>query len=506
MGLGATHRIVGGFIAELVIVACAALVTDTTVVKVLLACSAVVAVVIAVEAAVRCRRALRGLEDELERQSRRDRLTGLSSRSELVDRLEDAVGTAKATGERLGLLLMDLDRFKDVNATFGHRHGDRMLAEVGRRLAGVRGGADTLARLGGDEFALLAAGAGVDDAGRAAERMLDALRDPFDLAGTPVEVGASIGVALFPDHGEDADTLLRRADIAMYQAKRGEQGHAIYAVEDDDSSTERLALIADLRRGIAAGELELHYQPKVNCADREVHSVEALVRWRHPRHGMVPPDRFIGLAEQTGLIRELTEWVLGEALHQCAAWDARGISVDVAVNVSARNLRDASLPELVAERLRREGLSPARLIVEITENALMIEPHAAHETMARLREMGVRIAIDDFGTGYASLSYLQRLPAHELKIDRSFVRGLADDHADAAIVRSTISLGHDLGLSVVAEGVEDSETLELLSRAGCDVAQGYVLTRPVPPAELVDWLLHSPWTSRRGGGGELRAA
>jgi diguanylate cyclase (GGDEF)-like protein len=506
MGLGRIHRIVAGFVAELAILACAALLTSQTAVALLLGAGVLVAVAIAVDAAVRVRRALRGVAAEQERQSLHDRLTGLPNRALLVDRLEEAVGSARATGERLGLLLMDLDRFKDVNATFGHRRGDGVLVDVAERLAAIRGEGDTLARLGGDEFALLASGAGEADAGDAATRMLDALRAPFDLEGTPIEVGASIGVALYPDHGEDADTLLRRADVAMYQAKRGEQGHAVYVAEDDDSSPERLALIADLRRGIAAGELELHYQPKVNCADREVHSVEALVRWRHPRHGMVPPDRFIGLAEQTGLIRDLTEWVLGEALHQCAAWDARGISVDVAVNVSARNLRDATLPDLVGGLLSREGLAPTRLIVEITENALMIEPRAAHETMARLREMGVRIAIDDFGTGYASLSYLQRLPAHELKIDRSFVKGLAADHADAAIVRSTISLGHDLGLSVVAEGVEDSETLDLLSRAGCDVAQGYVLTRPVPPAELVDWLLHSPWASRRDVRGHLRAA
>ncbi len=431
--------------------------------------------------------------DALEHQARYDALTGLPNRALLNDRLQGLLGEA-ARGERtVGLLLLDLDRFKDINDTLGHHFGDLLLQGAAGRLAAALRPEDTLARLGGDEFAVLLPGAGQVEAVAAARDLLQALHEPIAIHGHELSADVSIGIAVAPEHGDDPSTLLRRADIAMYLAKQARKGCAVYAPGHDRHSVEGLRLSLDLRRAIVDGELVLHYQPKLDLGAGRVRGVEALARWQHPTLGLVPPDRFIGLAEQAGLIRDLTSWVLRTAVAQCAAWRASGVDVGVAVNLSARCLLDEGLPQEVAAVLAEHGVPPARLVLEVTESALMADPEQAMRVTQALRDAGTAIAIDDFGTGHSSLAYLSQLPAEQLKIDRSFVLAMMGSERDAVIVRSAISLAHDLGLRVVAEGVEDAATLAQLARLGCDEAQGYHLTRPIPASELTDWLAASVW-------------
>jgi EAL domain-containing protein (putative c-di-GMP-specific phosphodiesterase class I) len=326
---------------------------------------------------------------------------------------------------------------------------------------------------------------------------LQVLEQPFALGGLQLEIDASIGIALAPDHGTDADTLLRRADVAMYVAKRSGVGHAVYSAEQDQHSPMRLALVSELRHAIDENELSLYFQPKVSLATSQVTSVEALVRWKHSRHGMLSPDLFIPIAEQTGLIRPLSEWVLEAALRQYNRWRQDDLDLGVAVNLSMRNLHEPELAEMIRHLLARWGVPPARLTIEITESSLMADAARAMEVLDRLRGMGVGISIDDFGTGYSSLAYLKRLPVQELKIDKSFVSHMARDDNDAAIVRSTIGLAHDLGLAVVAEGVEDETTLERLTSISCDVIQGYFVSRALPAAALTTWLARGRWAPRQ---------
>ena len=442
----------------------------------------------------RMRAALRRQVDELERVALFDSLTGLPNRALLRDRLRQAVRTGRRRKQPFALLLLDLDRFKEVNDTFGHDKGDELLEEAARRLGGCLREADTLARLGGDEFAVLIPDADAAAAVAVADRMTAALRRTFVLDAHGVEVTGSIGIVVCPEHAKDVDTLIRRADVAMYQAKKRNMDCALYDPALDHHSPERVAMVGDLRRAIAGDELVLHYQPQLDYAAGRVTSVEALVRWEHPERGLVPPDEFIGLAEQTGLIGELTAWVLRAAIPQAAAWQAEGLPVAVSVNLSARNLRDPGLADLVAGLLGSAGLGPSRLLLEITESALMQDPTQALATLQSLRSLGLSVAVDDYGTGYSSLSYLKQLPLHELKIDRSFVRHLTKEADDLSIVRSTIGLAHELGLRVVAEGVEDDTTLQLLATLGCDLAQGYHLSRPIPAVELTRWLRASPYS------------
>jgi len=427
------------------------------------------------------------LNQALEHQAQHDLLTDLPNRSLLHHRLQQVMLCNRHLADRsAALLVIDLDRFKEVNDTFGHQHGDVLLQQIGDRLLGLFGADDVIARLGGDEFAVLLPEADTGRAQRAAGRILAALDEPFSIGDYPVDVGGSIGIALAPEHGSDADVLLRRADVAMYVAKRAARGIAVYSPELDPHTPERLALGGELRRALEAGSDELHlvYQPKLSLRSGRCVGVEALIRWRHPQRGLVQPDQFIPLAEQTGLIKPLSQWVLNTALEQAQRWSAVGLDIPIAVNLAMRDLHDPELPETVAALLQRWQVPPSRLMVEITENGLMAEPARALQTVTGLRTMGIRIAIDDFGTGYSSLAYLKRLPVDELKIDRSFVRELADDSDDLAIVRSTISLGHDLGLSVVAEGIEDALTWDLLQEHGCDVGQGYHLGRPMTANEI----------------------
>jgi diguanylate cyclase (GGDEF)-like protein/PAS domain S-box-containing protein len=429
----------------------------------------------------------------LEHQALHDALTALPNRLLLHDRLSQAILAARRDGTSLTLLVMDLDRFKEVNDTLGHHYGDLLLREVGNRLRATLREADTAARLGGDEFAVLLLKADAVEAEVAARRLLEALKEPFSISGHPVEVRASIGVALFPDHGSDPGELLRRADVAMYVAKRNQSEFSLYSPEHDLHSPDRLALVGELRTAIDQDQLELFYQPKANMASDRITSVEALVRWRHPVRGLVPPDEFIPLAEETGQVRALSRWVLNAALRQCKDWEQRGRTLGIAVNLSMRDLQDPALPETVAAALVRWGVQPALLTLEITESTLMADPAQAMEIVRRLSAMGVSIAIDDFGTGYSSLAYLKRLAVHELKVDRSFVRHVVDDTHDVAIVRSTISLAHELGLQVVAEGIEDKPTWQLLAKLGCDTAQGYFMSRPLPAADFSRWLDESGW-------------
>jgi diguanylate cyclase (GGDEF)-like protein len=432
-------------------------------------------------------------EEAVRHQATHDALTDLPNRVLLHARVTAALDDAPDDAGPLALLLLDLDHFKEVNDTFGHERGDALLQEVAARLRGVVRVSDTVARLGGDEFAVLLPGMDAAGAGRVAEAICATLDAPLRVEEQMLRVGASVGIALGPVHGVDGPTLLRRADVAMYAAKRARTGHAVYDPAQDGHSPERLALIGELRTAIERGALALHYQPQVDLTSGRVCGVEALVRWPHPERGLIPPDRFISLAEQTGLIEPLTQWVLAEAVRQCREWQRTGVLLTVSVNLSMWNLHDPVLPERVAGLLREHGVSPAWLRLELTESALMADPGRALDVLTRLAGLGVRLAVDDFGVGYSSLAYLKTLPVDELKIDKGFVRAMATDTADAAIVASTVELGHALGLRVVAEGIEDRVTWDALAEMGCDVAQGYYLSRPLAPDALAGWLRESPW-------------
>ncbi|WP_422752962.1 putative bifunctional diguanylate cyclase/phosphodiesterase [Micromonospora sp. WMMD708] len=554
------------------------------------------------------------LSDEQVQLAALDPLTGLPNRKALLAEVAEQVhrhAERVARGEpgaRVALLLIDLDRFKNVNDALGHAVGDRLLVEVGARLAGVVGDRDLLARLGGDEFAIVAGGLdGVDEARELAGRVVAALTEPVSLDGLPLDVGGSIGIALFPDHGEDYATLMRHADVAMYDAKHRNDTVAVYAAESDHNSAERLGLLADLRRvlesrpvagrtvrggdgaalpprlapddgpdpsprsdvdagpgpgsGLRAGggprtgvggtgrwwlprrrprpapahpdellnriltgadpvrrhgtapahlppapapdtgpestppapaaevgEITMYYQPQVAIATGEVVGVEALLRWRHPRRGMVDPEELIRVAEQSAVMRLLTYRVIDDVVAQLATWSAAGTTLRAALNVSVRDLHTGEIVDRIADRLASNGVRPDRLQLEITEGALMADPRRVLATITRLHQLGVAISLDDFGTGYSSLQHLRRLPLSEVKVDRSFVLGMAGDADDAAIVRSTIELAGALGLRVVAEGVEDERTWRLLYAAGCDAAQGWFYARPMPADELTAWL------------------
>ncbi|MFB9234190.1 putative bifunctional diguanylate cyclase/phosphodiesterase [Plantactinospora siamensis] len=444
------------------------------------------------------------LSGEQERQARLDPLTGLANRKALVDEVAEQISlhaerAAKGEPGRLALLLLDLDRFKHVNDALGHAVGDRLLVEVGRRLtASVRPG-DLVVRLGGDEFAILSGRlAGLDAAREIADGVAAALTEPVALDGLPLDVGGSIGIALYPEHGRDFETLMRHADVAMYDAKHRGDTVAVYAAESDHNSPERLSLLADLRQVLEApgsagaaddvGEITMYYQPQIAIASGDVVGVEALLRWRHPRRGMVDPEELIRVAEQSAVMRLLTRRVVDDVVEQIAKWSAAGIELRAAVNVSVRDLHTGEIADQIADRLARFNVPPSQLQLEITEGALMADPRRVLATISRLDKIGVAIALDDFGTGYSSMQHLRRLPLAEVKVDRSFVLGMAVDADDAAIVRSMIELAGALGLRVVAEGVEDERTWRLLHAAGCDVAQGWFYARPMPAAELATWL------------------
>ena len=454
---------------------------------------------------IRRTRELAALNRELEHQALHDALTGLPNRLLFNDRLRQAILAARREGRPLALMITDLDRFKEINDTLGHHYGDLVLRQVARRLQGTLRRSDTIARLGGDEFAvLLPTVRGAEDALQAAAKLVAAMERPVELEGQSFPIGLSVGVALFPEHGEDGSTLMRHADVAMYVAKRSGRGHALYDPQEDQHSRSRLALIGDLRRALEEDELHLVYQPKLDLASGALAGVEALVRWRHPTRGLLHPDVFIPLAEHTGLIRPLTLLVLERALAQLRRWRRRALETTVSVNLSARHLQDQELPERVAELLGRHEIPPQALVLEITESAIMADPERAMRTLSRLAAMGVQLSIDDFGTGYSSLFYLKQLPVHEIKIDKSFILDMLQNHEDLIIVRSIIDLGHNMGRRVVAEGVESAQALDLLRHLGCDQAQGEHVAGPLAPEAVGLWRgpsrqVASPGTSHRRG-------
>ena len=422
-------------------------------------------------------------EERILHQAHHDGLTGLPNRSHAYDRLR---ATIQAGGDA-AVLVMDINRFKEINDTLGHDFGDQVLREVARRLRAMLDPAHLVARLGGDEFMVLLDGLSGDAALRQAQALWEGLKQPLDLPSTRVSVEGSVGMACHPRHGHDPDTLLRRADISLYDAKAAHGGVAVYQPGRDESHLRQLQLMTDLRLAIRGGQLELKFQPKLDAASARVQHVEALARWRHPTMGAVAPDEFIPLAERSGFIHELTRFVLDQALASNAAWRSHGLDLGLAVNLSAMDLLDADLPDYIEQRLAWHGVPAARVILEVTESALMQDIEYALRMLHRLKACGVRLAIDDFGTGYSSLAQLKRMPVDELKIDKSFVMQLEEGSDDAVIVRSTIELGHNMGLSVIAEGVENDHALALLRRYRCDMVQGYLFSAPLGSTDLIDW-------------------
>jgi diguanylate cyclase (GGDEF)-like protein len=417
-------------------------------------------------------------------QAMTDELTGLGNRRLLYTYTDERLAEA-AESTSFALLLVDLDRFKELNDTLGHLVGDNLLVQIGSRLRDALRPDDILVRLGGDEFAaLLAHPSDAKTAAVVAQRMRRALEVPFLLDGIPVHVDASIGGAVYPENGDDVSSLLRHADIAMYRAKSTRTSFQLYTHDGTTDAREQLAIVGDLRRAIHEGELVVYYQPKASLTTGEITGVEALVRWQHPERGLLPPSEFIPAAEQTGVMRDLTAYVLDQALAQCARWNRLGRTLSVAVNLSTVNVLDRDLPNQLERLLERHEVPGRLLRLEVTENVIMADPEHAEAVLRALRRLGVFLSLDDFGTGYSSLANLTRLAVDELKIDRSFVSGMSSDPHHAAIVRSTISLAHALGLQVVAEGVEHREEWEQLAQDGCDEAQGYLLSPPVPAAQL----------------------
>jgi diguanylate cyclase len=425
---------------------------------------------------------------ESHRQATTDDLTGLGNRRHLLDRLDASIEAAGARGTELALLLIDLDGFKELNDTLGHHAGDEVLRELGPRLRVLLRDDDTLARLGGDEFAVVLDPGDEAAASVAGLRLRAALEQPFTVGGMRVHVDASVGIALFPDHARDGLGLLQRADVAMYEAKGARTGHEVYLPARDHHSRERLALVGELRGAIGARELVLHYQPKAELSTGQVRGVEALVRWAHPRRGLLHPAEFLPIVERSGLMRALTAFVLDCALEEIAERRGEGFDLSLAVNLGPADLLDLSLPSEIERLLDRRRFPARELRLEVSEDVVMVDPERTLNVLAALRDIGVRTALDDFGAGHASLGHLKQLRVDELKIDRSFVIGLLDDEQNAAIVRSTVDLGRRLGLRVVAEGVETSEAWAQLAAWVCDEAQGHFLARPMPAGQLAAWL------------------
>lgn len=429
----------------------------------------------------------------LQHQALHDALTELPNRTLLSDRIRQGILLAQREHHTMGLLVMDLDRFKDINDTLGHQYGDGILQQVSSRIRIALRESDTVARLGGDEFAVLLPNTGLDQAKSIADKLLKAIDQPFDVKGQILHIGVSIGITMYPQHGEDEVTLMQRADVAMYVAKREHRGRAVYDPAADQHSLRNLALLGELRGAIERDELLLHFQPKVNLHTGEVCGVESLVRWQHPKHGLMYPDEFVPIAEQTGLIAPLSLWALKAALRVCRSNRDQGMEMDIAVNLSVRNLQDPYFPDKINELINEHCGIPSRLRLEITETAIMADPARALEVLQRLSAMGIKLAIDDFGTGYSSLAHLKQMPVDELKIDKSFVLDMLEDESDEVIVRSIIDLAHNIGISVVAEGVENEALYHKLKEMGCDVVQGYHMSQPVGYEELMSWLNSSDW-------------
>lgn len=448
----------------------------------------------------RTERALSLAESQRAFNALHDQLTSLPNRSLFFDRLEQALALGERQRTPVAVITCNLNGFNRINGEMGHQVGDRLLQQVAQRMQKVLRRSDTLARLGDDEYAMiLPTGANEEGARRTAEKLIEALDLPFDILDHSFAIGVRVGIAIFPTHGSTASQLLVRAEVAMRDGRRSDQRFAVHvASRIHDAETGR-PLIDDLRQALTEGDRQLYvtFQPKINLKTQHIDGVEALVRWRHPQRGMVFPDQFIPLAEEAGLIDRLTTHVLNHSLAQQTAWRAENIDLAVAVNLSAKTLQDPRFPGQVHDLLTKWAADPSRLILEITESAIILDVERATATLNQLDQLGIGISIDDFGTGYTCLSYIRRLPVQEIKVDRSFVMGMTRSPDDWVIVSSLVDLGHNLGMTVVAEGVEDERTLTMLTDMGCDFGQGYHMSRPVPADELASWLLESRWGLER---------
>ncbi len=432
-------------------------------------------------------------------QSGLDAFTNLPNRAQFSQLLQQAMLTTQRRSKPLALLLIEVDRFREINATFGHHWGEVLLQQISARLRNTLRKSDVIARLGGAEFALLLSGSNENASVRVAGRILRALEQPFVVDGYTVDIGVNIGIALHSQPDEEAHALMRRAVVAAHIAERTGSGYAFYAAEHDRYRPDRLVLRADLRHALKHDQLLLHYQPQINLTTGHIAQVEALVRWQHPQHGLLLPNQFVPLAEQTGLIRPLSLWVLNTVLRQCQVWQQEKLDLRLSINLSMWDLQDVQLPDTLSQILQTWNVPHDIVEVEIVESALAADLERTVEILTRLRERGVRIAIDDFGTGYSSLLYLKQLPVHTIKIDKSFIKDLRNEH-DATIVRSAIELGHALRLNVVAEGVEDRETYDILRTLGCDVAQGNYISYPLPALEFTRWLQTLPQSAVQQSG------
>jgi diguanylate cyclase (GGDEF)-like protein len=429
-----------------------------------------------------------------------DPVSSLPNRVLLFDHLGRDIAIASADQRPLCLLLVDLDRFQEINRAFGHQRGDQVLAQVGRRLGQQLAPAELISRIGGDEFVIVLPGADAGRASRLATRLLKALEAPLMIGDRPVTVGASIGIAEYPTHGVDATEIVRAAEVAMYSAKQSSSGFALFAGGDPAQSQFELARIGELREALTNDQLVVYYQPKIHLRSGLVTRVEALVRWQHPTEGLLYPAEFLPLAERSGLIRTISDWTLEQAIRQCRQWHDEQSPIHIAVNLPARSLQDPLLPLRVVELLERWRVEPRCLKLEITESSILADPQHAFAVLSLLQAVGVRLSIDDFGTGFSSLVHLRQLPVDEIKIDKSFVQAMLTSDADLAIVRATIELAHNLGRQVVAEGVEDEQTLQVLSDLGCDLVQGYYYSKAVPADELRRWLQVNDWGLSIGSG------
>lgn len=427
-----------------------------------------------------------------------DPLTGLPNKTRLYQIFSETIKESGLRKESFALLMLDLDGFRDINDVLGFNRGDELLKGVGSRIGGLFKGKETLARYGADEFAVLMPATDLERAIRFAKEVIGIMDEPFEISATKLYVQINIGITLFPGHGSDPELLVRRAEVAMLQAKGKGDGYSVYAGQFEKGISKRLTLAGDLRHAIENNQLLLYCQPKVEIRSGKISGAEALLRWKHPGKGMIPPCDFIPIAESTGLIRPLTYWVLEATARQCFAWQKENIETPLSINLSVRNLHDIRLLDKIGSLISTWGIRPGSFEVELTESAFTDEP-AVYGVLTHIKDMGINISIDDFGTGYSSLSYLQRLPVNAVKIDKSFVSGMRKDKNSASIVNATIALAHNMNLKVVAEGVEERETYEMLSGCGCNEVQGYYVSEPMPADQFSNWLKKCSWKSNIAG-------
>ncbi len=427
----------------------------------------------------------------LEHIAMHDSLTSLPNRILLMDRLNQAINNARKRQRTLALVMLDLDRFKEINDTLGHQTGDALLQQVGARLREVLRDSDTVARLGGDEFAVLLTSINETNAMRIAGTILEALEKVYEVYEHSLYVGVSLGVAIFPQHGETAEILLQHADVAMYVAKRSNNGITLYDTRRDQHSVSQLSVLSDLREAVENQEFYLEYQPELSMSTGAIIGVEALLRWRHPVHGIVMPDDFISTAEQTGLIKRISQWVLDKAIQDCVRLHTLGHKISLSVNLSVWDIQETSLANAIRNKLEQYAFPADYLMLEITERVMMAEPERARQVLKELDKMGIKIVIDDFGTGFSSLVYLKNLPVNMLKVDKSFVMDMFKDESNATIVHSIVELAHNLGLQVIAEGVENDQTWIWLKKWHCDIAQGYYISHPLTLSDLEHYLISS---------------